>query len=236
MQDSNNILIKLVNLKKTYNKGLENEFTALKGINLDIKEGEFISIMGTSGSGKSTLMQIIGALDKSTSGDYVLHGQNIEEYTQDQLSQFRNKEVGFVFQQFNLLPKYTLIDNVLLPSLYGEVENPKERALDLLKKVGLENKAYSKPNKISGGQVQRVAIARSLMMTPSIILADEPTGNLDTKTSKEIMQVLKDLNQEGNTIILITHEPEIARYANRIVHLQDGMIVSDNYQNNQITI
>jgi putative ABC transport system ATP-binding protein len=181
--------------------------------------------MGQSGSGKSTLMQIIGALDIATGGQYYLHGTNIEELTQDQLSEFRNKEIGFVFQQFNLLPKYTLLDNVLLPSLYGNLEHPTQRAKELLTKVGLGAKVNSKQSRISGGQVQRVAIARSLMMKPSIILADEPTGNLDTKTSQEIMNIFKELNQEGNTIILITHEPDIAKYASRIIHIQDGQVV-----------
>jgi putative ABC transport system ATP-binding protein len=221
-------LIKLTGLTKVYNKGKENEFKALKGIDLQIEQGEFISIMGQSGSGKSTLMQIIGALDVATGGEYLLHGQNIESYTQDQLSEFRNQEIGFVFQQFNLLPKYTLLDNVLLPSLYGKLENKTARAKELLTKVGLEKKYNSKPNQISGGQVQRVAIARSLMMNPSIILADEPTGNLDSQTGIEIMNIFQELNREGNTIILITHEIEIAKFANRIVHIQDGLLIEDS--------
>jgi putative ABC transport system ATP-binding protein len=223
-------LIVLKNLSKVYNKGKENEYKALKGISMVIEEGEFVSIMGASGSGKSTLMQIIGALDVATGGEYYLHGQNIETFTQDELSSFRNKEVGFVFQQFNLLPKYTLLDNVLLPSLYGKLEDPDRRAKQLLEKVGLGSKIHSKSNQISGGQVQRVAIARSLMMNPSIILADEPTGNLDTKTSAEIMNIFKELNNEGNTVILITHEPDIAKFASRIIHIQDGLIVNEPKQ------
>jgi putative ABC transport system ATP-binding protein len=218
-------LIKLVNLTKSYNLGQENEFKALKGIDLTVNQGEFISIMGQSGSGKSTLMQILGALDVATGGDYFLHEKNIESYSQNQLSEFRNKEIGFVFQQFNLLPKYSLLDNVLLPSLYGKLPNASQRAKELLDKVGIGSKMNSKPNQISGGQVQRVAIARSLMMNPSIILADEPTGNLDTNTGSEIMSIFQKLNAEGNTVILITHEPKIAQYASRIIHLQDGLIV-----------
>jgi putative ABC transport system ATP-binding protein len=220
-----NELIRLNNLTKVYNEGKENEFKAIKGIDITINEGEFVAIIGQSGSGKSTIMQIIGALDVATGGDYFLHGKNIEEMTQDELSVFRNKEIGFVFQQFNLLPKYTLLDNVLLPSLYGTLENAEKRAKELLTKVGLGAKIHSKPSQISGGQVQRVAIARSLMMNPSIILADEPTGNLDTKTSQEIMKILSELNQEGNTIILITHEPDIASYATRTIHIQDGLVI-----------
>jgi putative ABC transport system ATP-binding protein len=229
-------LIELKNLSKVYNPGQDNQYQALKGINLTIDRGEFVSIMGTSGSGKSTLMQIIGALDVATGGDYYLYEQNIESYSENELSEFRNKQIGFVFQQFNLLPKYTLLDNVLLPSLYGKVENAENRAKELLKKVGLENKMYSRPNQISGGQVQRVAIARSLMMSPSIILADEPTGNLDTQTSKEIMSVFQQLNNEGNTVILITHEADIARYASRIVHIQDGVIIGDGPNINKINL
>jgi putative ABC transport system ATP-binding protein len=217
-------LITLRSLTKTYSPGQENEFKALKGIDLKIFEGEFVSIMGPSGSGKSTLMQIIGALDIASSGDYILHGQNIEDYSENELSRFRNQEIGFVFQQFNLLEKYTLLENVMLPSLYGKVENPTERARELLTKVGLGHKINSKPNQISGGQVQRVAIARSLMMNPSIILADEPTGNLDTETSREIMAIFKQLNSEGNTVIVITHEHSVAQYAERIIHIQDGLL------------
>ncbi|MGL4759371.1 MAG: ABC transporter ATP-binding protein [Patescibacteria group bacterium] len=230
--EKNDQLISLNSLTKTYNKGKENQFQALKGIDLTIDKGEFVAIIGASGSGKSTLMQILGALDVASSGDYYLHNKNIEEYTEDQLSEFRNKEIGFVFQQFNLLPKYTLLENVKLPSLYGEIDNPNSKAQELLEKVGLGHKLNSKPNQISGGQVQRVAIARSLMMNPSIILADEPTGNLDTQTGKEIMEIFSQINREGNTVIVITHEQEIANYASRIIRIQDGLIVSDILNHN----
>jgi putative ABC transport system ATP-binding protein len=227
-------LIQLIDLHKTYNLGQENEFIALKGVNIEITKGEFVAIMGPSGSGKSTIMNILGALDVATSGTYLLHSQNINDYSDNQLTSYRNGEIGFVFQQFNLLPRYTLLENVLIPSLYGQVEDATGRATELLKKVGLGHKIQSTPTRISGGQVQRVAIARSLMMNPSIILADEPTGNLDTQTSNEIMEIFSQLHREGQTIILITHEESVAEYANRIITVRDGLVASDTANNTNL--
>lgn len=220
-------LIELQNLVKTYNLGKPNEFTALKGIDLIIKKGEFVAIMGPSGSGKSTLMNILGALDILTTGSYKLNGVEVSSLSDDELADFRGKTVGFVFQQFNLLPRYSLYENVLLPTIYHSVQNPDNKIKELIKKVGLTEKMLSKPNQISGGQIQRVAIARSLVMSPSIIMADEPTGNLDSRTAYEIMEIFEGINNEGNTIILITHEEDIANYAKRIIRLKDGLIYSD---------
>jgi putative ABC transport system ATP-binding protein len=217
-------LIELKNITKTYNLTKENTFRALKGVDLIIKKGEFVAIMGPSGSGKTTLMNILGALDTPSTGKYLVDGVDISTYTDDQLADFRNQTIGFVFQQFNLLPRISVLDNVLLPTLYGPIPQKEERAVEMLTKVGLETKLRNKPNQLSGGQVQRVAIARALIMHPQIIMADEPTGNLDTNTAKEVMDILKQLNKEGNTIILITHEPKIAEYANRIIKIQDGLI------------
>ncbi len=218
-------LIELRNITKSYNIDKENEFKALKGIDLRINKGEFVAIMGPSGSGKTTLMNILGALDVPTSGHYLIYGKDISKYTQNQLADFRNKDVGFVFQQFNLLPRRNVRDNVILPTLYGFIPDKEKKLLEVIEKVGLRDKLLNKPNELSGGQIQRVAIARALMMSPSIIMADEPTGNLDTKTSMEIMEIFKSINDEGNTIILITHEDDIAAYAKRIIHIKDGEIV-----------
>ncbi len=218
-------LIELKNISKSYNLNKDNEFRALKGVDLIIDRGEFVAIMGPSGSGKSTLMNILGALDTPDRGTYTINGVDISKYTDDQLASFRNKDVGFVFQQFNLLPRINVRDNVLLPTLYGYVENKDEKLKEVLTKVGLLDKINNKSNQLSGGQIQRVAIARALIMNPSIIMADEPTGNLDTKTSQEIMNIFKNLNEEGNTIILVTHEEDIAAYANRKIRLKDGQII-----------
>lgn len=218
-------LIELKNVSKSYNKNKDNEFVALKSIDLVIDKGEFVAIMGPSGSGKSTLMNILGALDTPSRGTYIINGVDISNYSEDEFAAFRNKDVGFVFQQFNLLPRINVRQNVLLPTLYGQIPDKEERLKQVLTKVGLLEKISNKSNQLSGGQIQRVAIARALIMNPSIIMADEPTGNLDTKTSAEIMKIFKSLNEEGNTIILVTHEEDIAAYAKRIIRLKDGEVM-----------
>ncbi len=223
-------LLVLENIHKIYNQGKENAFVALKGIDLRINKGEFVAIMGPSGSGKSTLMNILGALDTPTSGTYEIKGENISQYQEDELAEFRNRDVGFVFQQFNLLPRTNVRDNVLLPTLYGVIPEKEEKLRSVLDKVGLLDRAHSQQNQLSGGQIQRVAIARALIMSPSIIMADEPTGNLDTTTSHEIMEIFKQLNEEGNTIIVVTHEHDIAAYAHRVISLKDGLIITDKKQ------
>ena len=221
-------VISFEEITKTY-KLANSDYQALKGISLDIYKGEFISIMGPSGSGKSTTMHIMGALDIPTSGKYLLNGKNISSYDEDQLAEIRNKEIGFVFQAFNLLPRTTVYDNVERPLMYGKIPKAERatRVMNALNLVKIADKAQNKSNQISGGQIQRVAIARALVMNPSIILADEPTGNLDSKTSHEVMSFLQELNDKGNTIVLITHEADIASYSKRIVILKDGVIVSD---------
>lgn len=218
-------MITIKNLSKIYKMG-ENEVCALDGINLNVKEHEFVSIIGPSGSGKSTLMNMLGCLDVPTSGEYVLADKQIKEMSDDQLATIRNDKIGFVFQGFNLLPKLTAIENVELPLIYQNVP-PKERherAKKALEQVGLSERIYHKPTELSGGQQQRVAIARALITNPPLILADEPTGNLDSKSGKEIMQIFKSLNEKGNTIVLITHDDDVAKQAKRVVRIQDGKL------------
>jgi putative ABC transport system ATP-binding protein len=221
-------LIQLSGLGKTY-KTQAGEYNALHDINLAVSAGEFVAIMGPSGSGKSTMMHILGALDTPTSGTYELNGKNITSYNDDQLAEIRNREIGFVFQSFNLLPRTTVLKNVERPMVYGGVAplEREKRAMDALALVHIETKANNLSNHISGGQIQRVAIARALVMDPAIILADEPTGNLDSKTAHEIMGIFTQMNKEGRTIILITHEDDIASFAKRKIRLVDGQIVSD---------
>ena len=201
-----------------------------ESINLTIEKGEFVALMGTSGSGKSTLMNILGCLDTPTSGEYILNGKDVSKMSDAELADIRNKEIGFVFQTFNLMPRTTALDNVALPMVYAGVNREKrhERAKEVLKMVGLEDRMLHKPNELSGGQRQRVAVARALVNHPSIILADEPTGNLDSKTSYEIMNLFDEIYQKGNTVILVTHEEDIAQYAHRIIRLKDGLIETDN--------
>ena len=215
-------------LKKYYGAG-DTQVKALDGVDLSIEQGEFVAIVGKSGSGKSTLMNIIGALDVPTEGEYILGGEDVSEMSDDQLAQIRNKMIGFIFQQYNLLPKLNLLENVELPLLYAgvPVQERKERALKSLAKVGLEEKWKNLPNQLSGGQQQRVSIARALAGDPSLILADEPTGALDSRTSREVLNFLRQLNEEGNTIVMITHDNSIALEAKRVVRIKDGKINFD---------
>jgi putative ABC transport system ATP-binding protein len=224
----NRELIQLKNIQRHYRMGAE-IIRAVQDISITIRQNEYVALMGPSGSGKSTLMNIIGCLDTPTSGEYVLNGKKVSEMTDNELAEVRNKEIGFVFQTFNLLPRYTALDNVMLPLIYAGVSGQDRirRGEDILAKVGLAERMTHKPNELSGGQCQRVAIGRALINNPSIILADEPTGNLDSKISLEIMGLFQQIHLEGNTIILVTHEEEIARYAHRIVRLKDGVVESD---------
>jgi len=228
-------MIKIENLCKVYNTG-KIAVEALKDVNLEVKKNEFVSIMGASGSGKSTLMNILGCLDKPTSGTYTLDGVSVEKLNEVELAEIRNKKIGFVFQSFNLLPRTTALKNVELPMTYAGVSRKERRAraLEVLEKVGLADRINHLPNELSGGQKQRVAIARALVNNPSILLADEPTGNLDTKSGEEIMTIFKQLNKEGVTIILVTHEPEIAMHTKRIVLFRDGRIIEDRQVENQL--
>lgn len=221
-------MISIKNLNKIYKTGSV-EVHALKNINLEIKHGEFVAIMGQSGSGKSTLMNILGCLDRPTTGEYLLEGTDVSKLSQDELSLIRNKKIGFVFQAFNLIPRTNVLRNVELPMVYAKIKssNRRQRAIELLEKVGLSDRINHLPNELSGGQKQRVAIARSLANNPPIILADEPTGNLDTQSSEEIMEIFRSLNNEGNSIILVTHEPELAEYADRVIVFRDGLIIED---------
>ncbi|MGG9971746.1 ABC transporter ATP-binding protein [Ferruginibacter sp. SUN002] len=222
-------IIHLEDIKKSYYLG-KNELPVLKGISLDIFKNEYVALMGPSGSGKSTLMNILGCLDTATAGKYVLNSNDVSRMEDNDLAEIRNQEIGFVFQQFNLLPRLTAVENVALPLIYSGIPKKErtERALETLKKVKLEDRSHHKPNELSGGQCQRVAIARALINNPSIILADEPTGNLDSKTSHEIMDILGKIHDDGNTVVLVTHEEDIAAFSHRIIRLRDGLIESDN--------
>jgi putative ABC transport system ATP-binding protein len=223
-----NPLIKITDIKRNFVLGNEIVYV-LKGINLEINKGEYVALMGPSGSGKSTLMNLLGCLDTPTSGHYVLNGKDVSKMKDDELAGIRNKEIGFVFQTFNLLPRTTALDNVALPMIYaGHSKSERNtRAVEVLTQVNLADRMDHQPNQLSGGQRQRVAIARALVNKPSIILADEPTGNLDSKTSVEIMKLFGDIHAQGNTVILVTHEEDIAAYAHRVIRLRDGLIESD---------
>lgn len=223
-----NSIIHLENLRKSYFMGNQ-EIPVLKGISLDIFKNEYVALMGPSGSGKSTLMNIIGCLDTPTSGTYVLNDKDVSKMADDDLAEVRNQEIGFIFQQFNLLPRLSAAENVALPLVYAGVGKKEriERALEALKKVGLADRSHHKSNELSGGQIQRVAIARALVNNPSILLADEPTGNLDSKTSSEIMEIFSQIQEAGNTVVLVTHEEDIANYAKRIIRLKDGLVETD---------
>lgn len=222
------IIIETKDIAKRYIMGAE-VVDALKGVSITIRKGEYVAFMGPSGSGKSTLMNIIGCLDSPTSGTYILNGKDVSDMSENELAEVRNREIGFVFQTFNLLPRQSSLDNVALPLIYAGFNKTdrSEKAQRVLESVGLGERSNHKPNELSGGQRQRVAVARALVNDPSILLADEPTGNLDTRTSYEIMQLFAEIHSKGNTIIMVTHEEDIARYAHRIVRLRDGMIESD---------
>lgn len=226
-------IIETRNIAKRYVMGSE-VIEALKSVTIDVKKGEYVAFMGPSGSGKSTLMNIVGCLDTPTSGSYVLNGKDVSNMSENELAEVRNQEIGFVFQTFNLLPRQTSLENVALPLIYaGYTKSQRiEKAMLALKNVGLENRAGHRPNELSGGQRQRVAVARALVNDPSILLADEPTGNLDTKTSYEIMDLFDQIHSKGNTVIMVTHEEDIAEYAHRIVRLRDGLVESDRANEN----
>lgn len=221
-------IILLDNIQKSYFMGRQ-AVPVLKGISLEILKNEYVALMGPSGSGKSTLMNILGCLDSPTAGKYVLNGQDVSTMEDDALAEVRNKEIGFVFQQFNLLPRLTAAENVALPLVYAGISKRTriEMAMEVLEKVSLTDRSHHKPNELSGGQCQRVAIARALVNNPSLILADEPTGNLDSKTSIEIMEIFNKIQAAGNTVVLVTHEEDISHYAHRVVRLKDGVIETD---------
>ncbi len=230
----NNTIIEAKHLSKIYKTDIV-ETKAVDNVSFKINKGEFVAIMGPSGSGKSTLMHILGALDKPTKGEYILDGENVEKLNDDQLSDIRNRKIGFIFQAFNLLPRTTTLKNVMLPMAYGGVPKEKReaKAKQLLEMVGLGDRLFHTSNQISGGQQQRVAIARSLVMDPALLLADEPTGNIASAQAEEIMDIFQDLNDKGHTIVMITHEPDIAEHAKRIILIRDGKIVSDTISHTQ---
>jgi len=230
-----NSIIQLDNIQKSYFMG-KMELKVLKGISVEVFKNEYVALMGPSGSGKSTLMNILGCLDSPTAGRYILNSKDVSKMPDDELADVRNKEIGFVFQQFNLLPRLTAAENVALPLIYnGSTKKVRtELALEMLNRVGLSERSHHKPNELSGGQNQRVAIARALVNNPSIILADEPTGNLDSKTSVEIMHIFDKIQADGNTVILVTHEEDIANYAHRIIRLKDGVIETDHFHKEKV--
>jgi putative ABC transport system ATP-binding protein len=221
-------IIHLEDIHKSYFMGRQ-AINVLKGISLDIRRNEYVALMGPSGSGKSTLMNILGCLDSPTSGTYILNGNDVSKMPDNDLAEVRNQEIGFVFQQFNLLPRLSALENVALPLVYAGLPRRQriEQAMEVVKKVGLEDRSHHRPNELSGGQCQRVAIARAMVNNPSIILADEPTGNLDSKTSVEIMDLFNKIHDSGNTVVLVTHEEDIALYAKRVIRLRDGIIETD---------
>ena len=222
-----NIMIQLKNASKIYEKQSQESVYALDEVDLEIRRGEFIAIIGASGSGKSTIMNILGLLDKPTKGIYYLENQEVNQLTDNKLAELRNQKIGFVFQSFHLLPKTTAVENVELPLIYSDKNDIRKQALESLKKVGLEDRSFHKPNELSGGQQQRVAIARALVNEPEIILADEPTGNLDSKSGTEVMELFKKFHSEGKTVVLITHDNEIAAIADRVITIKDGKIIKD---------
>lgn len=228
-------ILQLNSICKSYYLGKQ-ELQVLKGITLDIYKNEYVALMGPSGSGKSTLMNILGCLDSPTKGTYILNDKDVSKMPDNDLADVRNKEIGFVFQQFNLLPRLTAAENVALPLVYNGTAKKKrlEQALEMLDRVGLSDRSHHKPNELSGGQNQRVAIARALVNNPAIILADEPTGNLDSKTSVEIMEIFGKIQREGNTVILVTHEEDIANYAHRVIRLKDGIIEKDTIHRKEL--
>jgi putative ABC transport system ATP-binding protein len=230
-------IIHLENIRKSYYLG-KNELQVLKGISLDIFKNEYVALMGPSGSGKSTLMNILGCLDSPSGGKYVLNGKDVSRMPDNDLAEVRNKEIGFVFQQFNLLARLTALENVALPLIYSGVGKKEriERAKEVMAKVKLDDRSHHKPNELSGGQCQRVAIARALINNPAIILADEPTGNLDSKTSYEIMDILGKIHADGNTVILVTHEEDISNFAHRVIRLRDGLVETDKQNANPSSI
>ncbi|MGF2413073.1 ABC transporter ATP-binding protein [Ferruginibacter sp.] len=230
-------IIHLEDIRKSYYLGKQ-ELQVLKGISMDVFKNEYVALMGPSGSGKSTLMNILGCLDSPTGGKYILNGKDVSRMPDNDLAEVRNQEIGFVFQQFNLLPRLTALENVALPLVYSGVSKKErlERANEVMAKVKLEDRSHHKPNELSGGQCQRVAIARALINNPSIILADEPTGNLDSKTSYEIMDILGKIHADGNTVILVTHEEDISLFAHRVIRLRDGVIETDKLNTNPATI